>query len=105
MEEGQEILRNKIIDEVGINVTIPDWGETYDLSDEVTLTNKIPYNKPLSYREEVMRRLQQIKLEMLEMENYIKQDVDDKNLKEQDMFRIIEKMKELEKKILIVVEG
>ena len=52
-----------------------------------------------------MRRLQQIKLEMLEMENYIKQDVDDKNLKEQDMFRINEKMKELEKKILNVVEG
>ena len=104
-EEGQEILRNKIIDEVGINVTIPDWGETYDLSDEVTLTNKIPYEKPLSYREEVMRRLQQIKLEMQEMENYIRQDVDDKNLKEQDMFRINEKMKELEKKILNVVEG
>ena len=52
-----------------------------------------------------MRRLQQIKLEMIEMENYIKQDVDDKNLKEQDMFRINEKMKELEKKILNVVEG
>lgn len=104
-EESQEILRNKIIDEVGINVTVPDWGETYDLSDEVTLTNKIPYDKPLNYRDEVMRRLQQIKLEMIEMENYIKQDVNDKNLKEQDMFRINEKMKELEKKILNVVEG
>ena len=42
---------------------------------------------------------------MQEMENYVKQDVDDKNLKEEDMFRINEKMKELEKKILNVVEG
>ena len=59
----------------------------------------------MNFREEVMRRLQQIRLEMEEMEKYVKQDVDDKNLKEQDMFRINEKMKELEKKILNVVEG
>ena len=104
-EEAQEILRNKIIDEAQINVTVPEWGETYDLSDEVTLTNKILYEKPMNYRDEVIRRLQQIKLEMQEMENYIRQDVDDKNLKEEDMFRINEKMKELEKKILNVVEG
>ena len=73
--------------------------------EEVELTNKIPHQKPLNFREEVMRRLELIKREMLEMENYVKQDVDDKNLKEEDMFRINEKMKELEKKILNVVEG
>ena len=52
-----------------------------------------------------MDRLNLIKREMLEMEEYVKQDVLDMNLKEQDMFRINEKMKELEKQILNVVEG
>ena len=104
-EEAQEVLKNKIIDEIGINVTIPEWGETYDLSEEVTLTDKIPYERPMNFREEVLRRLQQIRLEMEEMETFVKQDVDDKNLKEEDMFRINEKMKELERKILDVVEG
>ena len=104
-EESQEVLRDKIMSEIGINVTIPDWGETYDLSDEVALTNKIPFERPMNLHEEVMKRLQQIRLEMEEMEKYIKQDVNDKSLKEEDMFRINEKMKELEKKILNVVEG
>ncbi len=104
-EESQEILREKIVGDAGINVTIPEWGETYCLSDEVTLTNKIPYRNPINFREEVLRRLELIKREMLEMEDYIKQDVDDNNLKEKDMFRINEKMKELEKQILNVVEG
>ena len=105
-EEAQEVLKSKITDEAGINVTIPEWGETYDLSDGLAeLTNKIPYDRPLTIREEVIKRLQQIKLEMQEMENYVKEDVDDKNLKEKDMFRINEKMKELEKRILDVVEG
>jgi len=104
-EEAQEVLKNKILSETGINVTIPEWGETYNLGDIVELTNKIAFNKPTTYREEVLRRLEQIKREMLEMESYVKQDVDDKNLKEEDMFRINEKMKELEKNILNVVEG
>lgn len=104
-EEAQEILKDKIINETGINVTIPEWGETYDLEGKVTLTNKIPFDKPLTLREEVLMRLKQIRLEMQEMEDYVKQDVNDKNLKEEDMFRINEKMKELEGKILNVVEG
>ena len=104
-EESQEILKYKIMEETGINVTIPEWGETYELTDEVSMTNKIPFIRPMNFREEVIRRLEKVKLEMLEMENYIRQDVDDKNLREEDMFRINEKIKELEKKILNVVEG
>lgn len=104
-EEQQEVLKNKIVDEARINVTIPEWGETYELDDKVELINKIPFERQLNLREEVLSRLEQIKSEMLEMEKYVKQDVDDKNLKEEDMFRINEKIKELEKKILNVVEG
>ena len=104
-EEAQEVLKNKIIDEIGIDVTIPEWGETYDLSKKVALTNKIPYEKPVDLRQEVLRRLERLAKEMKEMELFVKQDVDNKNLKEEDMFRINEKIKELEKRILSVVEG
>ena len=105
-EEAQEVLKNKIIEEAGIGVTIPEWGETYDLNDEIQMTNKIPVpTKPVTLREEVLIRLAQIKKEMLDMENFVKQDVDDKNLREEDIFRINEKIKDLEKQILNVVEG
>jgi len=39
------------------------------------------------------------------MENYVKQDIQDENLRDEDIFRINEKIKELEKQILNVIEG
>ena len=39
------------------------------------------------------------------MDDYIRQDVDDNNLKDEDIFRINEKIKDLEKQILNVIEG
>ena len=105
-EESQEVLKNKIIDETGIGVTIPDWGETYDLEDEIKMINKIAIpTKPATLREEILSRLEQIKKEMLDMESFVKQDVEDQNLREEDIFRINEKIKDLEKQILNVVEG
>jgi metallo-beta-lactamase family protein len=105
-EEAQEVLKNKILHEAEINVTIPEWGETYDLADEIKMTNKISVpTKPVTLRDEVLIRLEQIKKEMQDMENFVKQDVDNQNLREEDIFRINEKIKDLEKQILNVVEG
>ena len=105
-EEEQEVLKNKILQEAEINVTIPEWGETYDLADEIKMTNKIPVpTKPVTLRDEVLIRLEQIKKEMQDMENFVKQDVDNQNLREEDIFRINEKIKDLERQILNVVEG
>ena len=105
-EEAQEVLKEKILEQTGIGVSIPEWGETYDLSEEIKVINKIePPVKPVTLREEVLKRLEQIKHEMLEMEDFIKQDVQDATLRNEDMFRINEKMKDLERQILNVVEG
>ncbi len=104
-EEAQEVLKEKIVEETGIAVTIPDWGETYDLDGETELVNQISYEKPTDLRQQILYRLNQIKQELVEMEDFVKQDVENHNLKEADMFRINEKMKELEKNILNVVEG
>ena len=105
-EESQEVLKSKIEEEAGIGVTIPEWGETYKLNDQIVMTNKIPAPiKPVTLREEVLKRLEQIKKEMEDMESFVKQDVGDSKLRNEDMFRINEKMKDLEKQILNVVEG
>lgn len=39
--ESQDILRDKIEGETGLGVTIPEFGETYELKDDILLTNKI----------------------------------------------------------------
>ena len=42
---------------------------------------------------------------MQDMQQYVKQDVDDVHLRDEDMFRINEKIKDLEKQILNIIEG
>ena len=69
------------------------------------MVDKIERRVSGKLRREVIDRLNLIKREMLEMEEYIKQDVEDNTLREEDMFRINEKMKDLERQILKVVEG
>ena len=39
------------------------------------------------------------------MQDFVKQDVDDAYLRDEDMFRINEKIKDLEKQILNIIEG
>ncbi|MCI8700077.1 MAG: MBL fold metallo-hydrolase [Clostridia bacterium] len=104
-KESQEVLKEKILEDIGIDVTIPEYGETYELNDDITMTDKIERRISGTLRREVMDRLNLIKKEIQDMEEYVKQDVLDMRLKEKDMFRINEKMKELERQILNVVEG
>lgn len=39
------------------------------------------------------------------MDSYVRQDIEDKGLRDEDIFRINEKIKDLEKQILNVIEG
>ena len=104
-EESQEVLRNKILEETGIGVSIPEYGETYELCDELKIVNKIKIKKTKNMKQEVMKRLDKLQDEIKDMDKYVRDDIKDTNLKEEDMFRINEKIKELEKQILNIIEG
>ena len=69
------------------------------------MTNKIERKAIKTIRTEVINRLEKLKEEMKDMDEYVRQDMSDKNLKDQDIFRINEKIKELEKQIINVIEG
>ena len=103
--ESQDILRDKIEGETGLGVTIPEFGETYELKDDILLTNKIHRKINKNLKVEVSERIEKIKEELKDMENYVKQDIQDENLRNEDIFRINEKIKDLEKQILNVIEG
>ena len=103
--ESQEILKTKILEETGIGVTIPEFGETYDLSKEVEMTNKLERKITKTLRTEIIVRLEKLKDEMKDMESYVIQDLQDDNLRDEDIFRISEKIKDLEKQIINVIEG
>lgn len=104
-EESQEVLRNKILEETGIGVSIPEFGETYELSNELKIVNKIKIKKSNTMKYEILRRLEKLQEEMKDMEVCVRQDVEDEQLRDEDMFRINEKIKDLEKQILNIIEG
>ena len=97
-----------------MNVTIPEFGETYELNAEqldslnnsnVKMTNKLERKAVRTLRNEIEERLEKLKEEIKDMDIYVRQDINDKNLKDADIFRINEKIKELEKQIVSVIEG
>ena len=104
-EESQDILQEKIENETGIGVTVPEFGETYELNEKIEMTHKIERKVTNTIRHEIITRLEKLKEEVKDMDTYVRQDVDNNNLRDEDIFRINEKIKELEKQIVNVIEG
>lgn len=104
--DSQDVLKNKIEEETNIPVITPEFGETYELDKlSVEMTHKIPRKLDKTMKLEILERLEKLKKEMEDMDSYVRKDVDDKNLRDEDIFRINEKIKDLEKQILNVIEG
>ena len=104
-EESKQVLQQKVEQETGIGTTIPEFGETYELNEQIQMTHKIERKVEKTIKTEVIERLEKLKLEIKDMDEYVRQDMEDKDLKDADIFRINEKIKELEKQIINVIEG
>lgn len=108
-EESQDTFKAKVEEEAGIPVVIPQWGETYELDkdkEHIEAINKIERREGSNtLRREVMQRLTKLKDEIQDMESYVKQDVQDVNLSDREVFAINERIKNLEKQILNIIEG
>lgn len=104
-EEAQKTLKDKIEENTNLPVIITEFGETYDLNDEVKLISKIQRKLPVTKRTEVLDRLERLKDEIIDMEVAVKEDMNNSELRDEDIFRISEKIKDLEKQILNVIEG
>lgn len=104
-EEAQDILKEKVEQETGIPVIIPEFGETYEISDQIEMTHKIERKISKTIKTEIIERLEKLKDEIKDMDQYVRQDVNNENLRDEDIFRINEKIKDLEKQILNVIEG
>jgi len=103
--ESQEIFREKVEQDTRIAVTIPEFGETYELTDEIQMTHKIERKMARTTRTEIRERLEKLKEEIKDMDDYVRQDINNENLTDTDIYRINEKIKDLEKQILNVIEG
>ena len=72
-QEGlmEEVLRDKIEKETNIPVIVPDFGETYDIEDTIEMTNKIERKVSKTIKVEILERLEKLKSEMKDMDEYV----------------------------------
>ena len=104
-EDSEEALKEKLVDEAKIPVTIPSYGETYDVKEMPELVSTIKTHKPKTIKAEIVQRLSRLQSQIDDMKASVQEDLDNKDLKDEDMFRIKEKMKDLEQSILKIIEG
>ena len=103
---GQLVLKNKIVDTTQIPVTIPGYGEKYTLDDNLTVEKQ--YEDPIDKRYlrlEVLDRIETLQEEIEDMKNIIKEDLLSKERSDDDVKRVNEKVKELEQKIVDIIEN
>ena len=103
---GQLVLKNKIVDTTQIPVTIPGYGEKYTLDDNFAVEKK--YEDPIDKRYlrlEVLDRIETLQEEIEDMKNIIKEDLLSKERSDDDVKRVNEKVKELEQRIVDIIEN
>ena len=104
-EDSQMVLKQKILESTEIPVTIPEYGETYELDDMIKLTGKM--NMPKKYRPlrlEVLERMETLKEEVEDMTHIIKKDRLSEDTKDEEIINLNQKIKELEKMIVNILE-
>lgn len=103
--EGQIVLKNKILAETGIPVSIPDLGETYKLDDTIEIVSKVDVKDKYKYvRLEIIERLEALKEEIEGMEIVIKEKKLTENAQDEDIAKLNNKIKQLEEQIVNIIE-
>ena len=105
-EDGQISLANEIENRFSIGVDIPYRGDVFDLSDS-RFVKTAEIKSPNEYkfaRLELLERLETLKEELEEMSLMIKEDLK-KETKDKTVNMLTEKVKELEKQIVSIVES
>ena len=101
---GQIELKNKIMEETNIPVTIPEFGDVICLD---TLKQVSQLQLPTKYkyiRLEVIERLETLKEEINDMSDIVREGLASEDINDEKIARLSEKIKELEKQIVDIIE-
>lgn len=106
--EGQKVLQQKIEENAHVPVTIPDFGETYTLEEMVKLSGKLERKEQKEerfIRLLVLDRMDKLKDEIADMEEIVKGDLKSDTVKEEEIQKLDEKIKELELQIVRIIDN
>ena len=102
---GQLVLKNKIIESTQIPVTIPDYGEKYTLDEKLKVEKA--YDDPVDkkyLRLQILERMQTLSEEIEDMKAIVQEDMLSKDRSDEEINKLHEKVKELERKIVDIIE-
>ena len=105
--EGQIVLKQKIQGTTEIPVIIPEYGEQYELNEEVERLGRIKGAKERErkyIRLEVLGRIQTLREELEDMSTIVKDEMLTEDAKDEDIEKLNDKIKELEQQIVKILE-
>lgn len=105
-EDSQNILKQKIEDTTGINVTIPSLGEKYELKDnEIKLLEVIDLPEEKDYdKKEILSKVRTLQAEMDDLEIILREDILKQDGIENKQKEIKTRLKEIERLIVEIIE-
>ena len=104
--QGQLVLKEKIETEAKIPVTIPALGDSYDLDEDIKLTDNIAVPVQQKYlRLEIIERMQTLKAVLDDMESIVKEEYLNSDIDDSEIVRLKAKLKDLESQIVKIVEN
>ena len=104
--EGQRVLKEKIIETIKIPVTIPDFGNVYELDETLKLIETIEVPDKYKYlRLAILERVETLKEEVEDMGDIIKESMLSEDARDEELLKLNEKVKELEQQIVKIIEG
>lgn len=103
--EGQLILRDKILENTSIPVTIPDYGQSYTLDDELTMKQAVEHViVSNTEKNDVLDRIKTLRNELEDMESIVKEEYLGKEADDDSINRLKLRLKEIEEQIVRIVE-
>ena len=106
--ESQDVLKNKIIETTNLPVTIPSFGETYEITDErVSLVGKYRRDTKESNkftRVAIIDRLNGLKEKIDNMQDLIKDDSTENTIQNSELDSLAAKIRDLQNQITRIVK-
>ena len=103
-EDSQETLKEKIIEETGIGVSIPEYGEEYVLDEKLEMTQK--YKNPAKReidRIELIDKMQSLEDELEEMKQALKENIRLQLSSDDDLNKLNNRVVDLRKQIVDIM--
>ena len=105
-KDAQKELKEKILEETGIPVSIPKYGEIYKFENgNVYATGMLELESvQKQQRMDIINKVKVLRDEMTDMEDILKKDILTEDVKEDEINSITLKLKEIEKIIVSIIE-